>query len=370
MTTTNPRPPMIAAYLKELERGLTPLPTDEREDVLRELGAHLEDGLAAGQTPEALLAGMGPAREVADALVSERLVAVDQRRTPLGLTRMVARAAGVPFLVAFFAYVVLMVANTLYVYAELIASSKVGVGTVVGLMLFNLPAILVTTLPVAALLVGLAGLPKLARVVSTPTLRRMYPRLAAGALLVGLALSGFGFFLNDRVVPTTNRLTVDLVSQFILNEPTKPEADRSPQERTLADMDRHLAAMRAERDAKAAANAPYKEIEAINQRLKLSETDRHLKLAIPAYALPLMALGFALGTLLARRRAVRIWLHVGIALGTVMAIYTALSFARFSDALSGSPVLAAWGPLLLPTLAAAAIWAYAKITQKGVYADV
>jgi hypothetical protein len=32
--------------------------------------------------------------------------------------------------------------------------------------------------------------------------------------------------------------------------------------------------------------------------------------------------------------------------------------------------MAAWGPLLLPAIAAAAVWAYAKITRKGVYADV
>jgi lipopolysaccharide export LptBFGC system permease protein LptF len=362
--------PVIAAYLERLARGLKPLPAEEREDVLREIAAHLEDGLAAGQDPDALVARMGQAEEVAEALVTERLTAVDRRRTPRALAAMVARAAGVPFLVTFVLYVGLMVANTLYLYAELITASRVGVGTVAFLILFNLAPILVITLPIAALMAGLTGIPKFATLVSPATLRRLYPRLAAAGLLTGLVLSVLGFALNDTVVPTANRHTVDLVRQFILNEGTVAEHDRSPQELTLAALDRQLVAKHQERDQMVAAGATYPMIAERDKALRRMEVDRHLKLALPAYPFSLMAIGLAFGTLLARRRPVPLWLSVGLAIVAVAAIYTMMYLARFSDAFSGSPAMAAWSPVGLALLAAAAVWAFTKITRKGVYADV
>ncbi|MFN3429018.1 MAG: LptF/LptG family permease [Candidatus Sericytochromatia bacterium] len=368
--TTNTPSPAITAYLERLARGLKSLPADERDDVLREIGAHLEDGLAAGQDPDALLARMGPAEEVAEALVSERMRSVDQRRTPLALASMVARAAGVPFLVTFSLYVALMVGNSIYLYAELIAQSRVGVGTVVGLMLFNLPAILVVTLPIAALMTGLTALPKLATLLSPGTLKRLYPRLAAAGLMAGLVLSLAGFALNDGLVPVSNRMTVDLVRQFMLNQSPSPESTRSPQELSLAELDRRLAERRTERDRQATDGATYQAIAERDKALRLMEVDRHLKLALPAYSFSLMAIGLAFGTLLARRRPVPMWLSVGLAIVAVAAIYTAMNLARFSEAFSGSPALAAWSPVGLTLLVAAAVWALAKITQKGVYADV
>jgi hypothetical protein len=62
--------------------------------------------------------------------------------------------------------------------------------------------------------------------------------------------------------------------------------------------------------------------------------------------------------------------QVGLAIVTVVGTYLAMAFGRASDAFSGSPALGAWAPLSLPMLAALALWAYARITRKGVYADV
>jgi lipopolysaccharide export LptBFGC system permease protein LptF len=177
--------------------------------------------------------------------------------------------------------------------------------------------------------------------------------------------------LNDRLVPLTNRLTVNLVHDFILNQRGEiREADRSPQEQSLAEVDRRIAAQRAARDQAVAQGDSYQHVAKLDKELRTVEIDRHLKLALPTYALPLMALGFAIGSLLARRRPVPVWLHIGIAIATTIAIYLAMSFARASEAFSGSPAAAAWAPLLVPAIAAAAFWAYAKITRKGVYADV
>jgi lipopolysaccharide export LptBFGC system permease protein LptF len=171
-------------------------------------------------------------------------------------------------------------------------------------------------------------------------------------------------------VPTANRHTVDLVRQFILNEGTVAEHDRSPQELTLAALDRQLVAKHQERDQMVAAGATYPMIAERDKALRRMEVDRHLKLALPAYPFSLMAIGLAFGTLLARRRPVPLWLSVGLAIVAVAAIYTMMYLARFSDAFSGSPAMAAWSPVGLALLAAAAVWAFTKITRKGVYADV
>jgi lipopolysaccharide export LptBFGC system permease protein LptF len=165
-------------------------------------------------------------------------------------------------------------------------------------------------------------------------------------------------------------MTVDLVRIFILQQDLTPEAERSPQERPLAELDRHIARMRAEREARVKADAPFQEVEKLEATIHASEVDRHLKVALPAYALPLMALGLAFGTLLARRKPVPVWLHVLIGFGTTFAIYTAMSVGRASLSLHDAPELAAWGPLLLPTIAAGVVWAYAVMTRQGAFADV
>lgn len=49
----------VQRYLHEFERRLMPLPASEREDAVREIASHFEEGLRSGTSPMVLLARLG-----------------------------------------------------------------------------------------------------------------------------------------------------------------------------------------------------------------------------------------------------------------------------------------------------------------------
>src|SRR2546428_10559918 len=63
-----------------------------------------------------------------------------------------------PFLLGVGAFLVILVGDILYTLAEFIASRQVGAGTVVELLIYKLPAILVITFPVSTLVGIVLGL--------------------------------------------------------------------------------------------------------------------------------------------------------------------------------------------------------------------
>src|SRR5437899_13076355 len=67
-----------------------------------------------------------------------------------------------PFLLGVGAFLVILVGDILYTLAEFIASRQVGAGTIVELLIYKLPAILVITFPVSTLAGLVLGLARLA----------------------------------------------------------------------------------------------------------------------------------------------------------------------------------------------------------------
>ena len=68
-----------------------------------------------------------------------------------------------PFVLGVLGFVVIMLANTLYLYAELIVHSGVSVDVVAWLLAYNLPAIIVVTFPVAFLFSTLLAIGRLSK---------------------------------------------------------------------------------------------------------------------------------------------------------------------------------------------------------------
>ncbi len=129
-----------------------------------------------------------------------------------------------PFTMGVFGFIVMNLANLLYIYANLIFSSGVSVGVVLKLLAFNLPAIVVITFPVAFLFATLLATGRLGRDSEVTALRacgtsfrRLTIPIMIGAVLVSLA----GFWVNDEVVPRANRGVVDLVRTIMLRQ-SKP----------------------------------------------------------------------------------------------------------------------------------------------------
>lgn len=128
-----------------------------------------------------------------------------------------------PFLLGVGGFVVIMLANTLYLYAELIVHSGVAVGVVAQLLAYNLPAIIVVTFPVAYLFSTLLAIGRLSKDSEVTALRSVgvsFRRLLMPLLVGSLVVSYAAFLINDELVPWANRKTVDLVREMVLHQGT------------------------------------------------------------------------------------------------------------------------------------------------------
>jgi lipopolysaccharide export system permease protein len=128
-----------------------------------------------------------------------------------------------PFLLGVAGFVVIMLANTLYLYAELIVHSGVAVNVVALLLLYNLPAIIVVTFPVAYLFSTLLAIGRLSKDSEVTALRSVgvsFRRMLMPILFGSMVVSYAAFLINDEVVPWANRKTVDLVREMVLHQGT------------------------------------------------------------------------------------------------------------------------------------------------------
>lgn len=128
-----------------------------------------------------------------------------------------------PFLLGVGGFVVIMLANTLYLYAELIVHSGVAVNVVALLLLYNLPAIIVVTFPVAYLFSTLLAIGRLSKDSEVTALRSVgvsFRRILLPLLIGSVLVSYAAFLINDDVVPWANRKTVDLVREMVLHQGT------------------------------------------------------------------------------------------------------------------------------------------------------
>ncbi|MBM3273659.1 MAG: LptF/LptG family permease [Candidatus Sericytochromatia bacterium] len=138
------------------------------------------------------------------------------------IDRYVVRELIRPFFSGIAAFVMMNLVNLLYIYASLIVQSQVPVDVVVKLLLYNLPAIMVITFPVAYMFAVLVGIGRLARDSEITALRACgisFRRMCIPVVALSLVVSAFGFVFNDRVVPWANRQVVDLVRNLMLKQP-------------------------------------------------------------------------------------------------------------------------------------------------------
>src|SRR3990167_1683843 len=109
-----------------------------------------------------------------------------------------------PFLAGVLAFMIIMISNTLYIFMELIVKSNIDPGTVGRMLAFNLPAIVVVTLPVAYMFATLLALGRLGRDSEIIALRAAgvsLNRVIASVILASILISAIGWGLQEKVVP-------------------------------------------------------------------------------------------------------------------------------------------------------------------------
>ncbi|MBV8085728.1 MAG: LptF/LptG family permease [Chloroflexi bacterium] len=130
-----------------------------------------------------------------------------------------------PFLMGVSGFLVIMLSNTLYIYAEMIIKKNVPFDVVIRLLGYNLPAILVVTFPVAYLFATLLVLGRMGKDSEITAMRacgislgRIMAPIMAGATLVSLG----NYYMNETVVPAANRATVNLARTYWARQVVPP----------------------------------------------------------------------------------------------------------------------------------------------------
>ncbi|MGV3523097.1 MAG: LptF/LptG family permease [Candidatus Sericytochromatia bacterium] len=127
-----------------------------------------------------------------------------------------------PFVAGVVAFMIIMISNTLYIFMELIVKSNIDTVTVLKMLLYNLPAIIVVTLPVAYMFATLLALGRLGRDSEIIALRACgvsFSRVIAPVIVVSLLVSALGFYLQENVVPWANQQTVEILKEMMSKEP-------------------------------------------------------------------------------------------------------------------------------------------------------
>ncbi|MBT9544421.1 MAG: LptF/LptG family permease [Candidatus Sericytochromatia bacterium] len=127
-----------------------------------------------------------------------------------------------PFLAGVLAFMIIMISNTLYIFMELIVKSNIDPGTVGRMLAFNLPAIVVVTLPVAYMFATLLALGRLGRDSEIIALRAAgisLNRVIASVILASIVISAIGWGLQEKVVPWANQQTVEILKNMMKREP-------------------------------------------------------------------------------------------------------------------------------------------------------
>ncbi|HBN10323.1 MAG TPA: hypothetical protein DD435_17345 [Cyanobacteria bacterium UBA8530] len=137
------------------------------------------------------------------------------------LDRYIMKELWRPFLMGTLGFIVMNLANLLYIYANLIVQSGVPVLVVVKLLLYNLPAIVVITFPVSflfATLLACGRLSKDSEIIALRAVGTPFRRISVPIILASVLLSYVGFVVNDDLVPWANRQTVQLVRTLMLRQ--------------------------------------------------------------------------------------------------------------------------------------------------------
>jgi len=127
-----------------------------------------------------------------------------------------------PFLAGVLAFMIIMISNTLYIFMELIVKSNIDPGTVGRMLAFNLPAIVVVTLPVAYMFATLLALGRLGRDSEIIALRAAgvsLNRVISSVILASILISAIGWGLQEKVVPWANQQTVEILKNMMKREP-------------------------------------------------------------------------------------------------------------------------------------------------------
>ncbi|HHW09644.1 MAG TPA: YjgP/YjgQ family permease [Firmicutes bacterium] len=145
-----------------------------------------------------------------------------------------------PFFACLAGFTVMLLSSIVFELTDLIVARQMPFPTVLQLLIYKLPMILVLALPVAVLFGILLSLGRLAKDSELTVMRvtgRSFPRIALPLFLAAAVVSAATFYLNETVVPAANHKAENLYRQAVFRDAI-PQLDanvflQGPQGRTI-----------------------------------------------------------------------------------------------------------------------------------------
>jgi LPS export ABC transporter permease LptG len=127
-----------------------------------------------------------------------------------------------PFIYGLLGFIIILLGNTLYIYADLIIKNHVPFLDVLFLLLYNIPASLVVAFPVAlmfGILITLGRMSRDSEIIAMKASGISLWRITAPLFAVAIGVSILNFYFNEIVVPWANNQSQHLVQEIILKRP-------------------------------------------------------------------------------------------------------------------------------------------------------
>lgn len=127
-----------------------------------------------------------------------------------------------PFFVGVIGFILVLVVDLLFTMADLIINRGIPFFTVVRLLIYRLPSLLVMTFPVSTIFGATMAIGRLSKdneIVALRTSGVNIYRIAAPILAVGLVVSFLSFLNNEHLVPRANYIANNLIRQMIYSQP-------------------------------------------------------------------------------------------------------------------------------------------------------
>jgi len=136
--------------------------------------------------------------------------------------RYTAKEFAGPFAAAVAGATIMLLSGLLFELTDLIVEKRMPVPTVVQMLLFRTPSVVVISLPIAALfgtLLSLGRFVKDSELTSLLCAGVPFRRLALPLLLIGASVSLCSFFLNEWVVPESNHRAEQILRRALFTDP-------------------------------------------------------------------------------------------------------------------------------------------------------
>lgn len=146
-----------------------------------------------------------------------------KKRIPLKLMdRYLSLEIIKPFFYGLAGFILILLGNTLFIYADLIIKNGVPFLDVLLLLLYNIPASLVVAFPVAlmfGILITLGRMTRDSEITAMKASGISLWRITAPLFVVAMSVSIIDFYFNEIVVPWSNNQSQKLVQEIILKRP-------------------------------------------------------------------------------------------------------------------------------------------------------